>query len=318
MKISFGAIACLLLVAIEATPVNIFSVEHNGGRRYQGVEQHNGPITDPELDGKSKQFHDDVQDRYKKDHPDGKYPPNMVSAQKHGDNIFYSSTERVDKSKKDPKAPALEPNKLYQDTQHHKTEEYKKNGKDEAFKEQVQQGKKCVEHRAGGQCSEGGTTHMVQTKHPNDSQKDDKISSYGTAVKPGQGKEPVTGHHAGCTSNNDKKFGCTDAIDHGGLHDTNAPKNKEQPKKEAPKAGPSKPAEKHDAPKAPQPSSPKPAAPHVDKPTISAPHIEVPKPKVGTVMKDLKHLLRRRELLRRGLESRGFYEDLYVRSEFDF
>ena len=67
---------------------------------------------------------------------------------------------------------------------------------------------------------------MIEAKHGSDvSMHGDKISSYGTAGKPGmQGVH--TGHHEGCTSGSNKAFGCGDVIAHHGLDDVNKPGRK--------------------------------------------------------------------------------------------
>ena len=215
----------------QRSPLSIFGVHSEGGHRYQATEPHTGHISSADLNAKSKQFHDDVQHRYQQDHPEGKYPPNMVSAHKHDDHIYYSSSQRVD-----PGMSGMPQPHKYDQTAQQKTDKIKALPKntfpkeDQNWKANVDKGKSTVKHRAKGKCSEGGTCGMIETKHGSDvSMHGDKISSYGTAGKPGL-PGLHTGHHEGCTpdpkKDSYKAFGCSDVITHHGLDDVNKPGRK--------------------------------------------------------------------------------------------
>lgn len=193
----------------------MFAIHSNGGQRYQAVEPHTGPISAADLNAKSKQFYTDVI----KEHGDKPYPPNMVSSQKHGDNIFHSSTERVV-----PGQSGMGQPKKYEETSKKITDETKAKPKesfpkeDQKWKGKVDEGKATVDHRSKGKCSEGGTCGMVEAKHGKDvSMAGDKISSYG--VRPGGPPK----HHEGCTTENPRKFGCGDVIAQHKLDDVNKP-----------------------------------------------------------------------------------------------
>ncbi|KAL9106867.1 MAG: hypothetical protein Q9187_008509 [Circinaria calcarea] len=193
----------------------VYAVHSNGGQRYQAVEPHTSPISAADLNAKSKQFYTDVT----KEHDGKQYPPNMVSSQKHGDNIFHSSTERVL-----PNQPGMDQAQKYKETSQKKTDEIKAKPKDsfpkedQKWKGKVDKGDATVDHRAKGKCSEGGTCGMVEAKHDKDvSMAGDKISSYG--VK--SGAEPT--HHEGCTTDNPRKFGCGDVIAQHKMDDVNKP-----------------------------------------------------------------------------------------------
>lgn len=71
---------------------------------------------------------------------------------------------------------------------------------------------------------------MVQTKHPNEPQTGDQVSSYGKANIPGQKGGPVLGHHPACSSSTDQKFGCSDMVKQNGLGDTQAHKGPKKPR----------------------------------------------------------------------------------------
>ena len=210
-------LAAVLLVGTQASPAGystniardpdnsyvngITKVLNGDGSRYQATEHHPTVPTKQELNDKVQQFHGDMQQAHTNSGANPQHAPGMSSAQHHDDTIHYSSTEKVKPVNGRP-GQGAGPSPKYQ---------------------QTAQQKGC-EHRTGGKCSEGGTTGMVTAKHGNDvSMQGDKISSYGTAKRPGQTTgPPVVGHHEGCHGGTGT-FGCTDVVSHHGLDDVNKP-----------------------------------------------------------------------------------------------
>ncbi|MCJ1288064.1 hypothetical protein MMC26_007417, partial [Xylographa opegraphella] len=203
------ALGLLLALGAQGTPTGyadhmersllsgIEKVVQSGGTRYQATESHTGSISKADLNAKTEEFHNGVQQAHAASGSNSKWAPNMSSGQHHGDTVHYSSTERVQ-----PGQQGAGPSAKYQQTA----------------------AQKGCDHRTGGKCSEGGTMGMVTDKHGADvNMKGDKISSFGTAKRPGQTSgAPVTGHHEGCHGG-DGTHGCTDVIAHHGLDDVNKP-----------------------------------------------------------------------------------------------
>ncbi|MCJ1240566.1 hypothetical protein MMC14_008570 [Varicellaria rhodocarpa] len=199
--------------------LTLYKVEADGGRKYQAIEAHAGHVSSVELNVVSQRFYYDMQERYYDERPNGQCAPNMASAHKHGEYIFYSSSERVM-----PRMAGMGVPCVYRLTAQAKTEEAKAQDKTtfgkqyEKWKAKIDAGKVMVNHNANGKCSEGGTCQMVVEKHgDNVKMTRDKISSLGV-----RGPGAIKRHHEGCLSKV-RTFGCHDVLSYHGIDDVNKP-----------------------------------------------------------------------------------------------
>ena len=168
----------------------------------------------------------------------------MATAHKHGDTIFYSSTQSIPSDKqgiKQPEAFVQTAEKLNEALKQKPKSEVPKD--QQKFQQQVIDGKTSTSHRTQppksvdpdphentAKCSEAGTCGMVETKHGKDvNMQGDKISSYGLGRKPGE-TMPTLEHHQSCTTGNHKQFNCNNVGEVKGLDDVNKPGRPDTPR----------------------------------------------------------------------------------------
>lgn len=178
-------------------------IMYDGGRRYEGYQSRDGPISDERLDFQTKRFHEKVNESYHQNHPrrnQARYAPNASAGQIHrGHEIFYSSTERV----------AREVGLGI-------------SGQNSAYNRAVENSGFATRHNYSNRCAEGGTTGMIQRKYGNDvDMRGDRISTYGM-IPDEEGQEPQMGFHPGCASRRAREpptMGCEDVLDAYGIVD---------------------------------------------------------------------------------------------------